>query len=124
MAWRATRDVAVDVADELRAAAARAEAAGIAPERIVLDPGFGFAKTPEQNFRLLDDLAAIVGLGYPVLVGPSRKRFLGRGHRPAGGRPRSRHGRRVRPRLGAGRPVCSACTMPASRARRSRVARA
>jgi dihydropteroate synthase len=70
-------DVTVEVADELRSAAARAAAAGIAPERIVLDPGFGFAKTAAQSFRLLDDLAAIAGLGYPVLVGPSRKRFLG-----------------------------------------------
>jgi dihydropteroate synthase len=43
----------------------------------MLDPGFGFAKTPEHNIRLLDELATIVGLGYPVAVGPSRKRFLG-----------------------------------------------
>ena len=71
------RHVAVEVADELRAAAARAEAAGVGRERIVLDPGFGFAKTAEQNFRLLDELAAVVRLGYPVAVGPSRKRFLG-----------------------------------------------
>ncbi len=70
-------DLAVEVADELRSAAARAGAAGIASERIVVDPGFGFAKTPAQSFRLLDDLDPIVGLGYPVLVGPSRKRFLG-----------------------------------------------
>lgn len=70
-------DVAVGVADELREAAARAEAAGVSRERIVLDPGFGFAKTAEQNFRLLAELDPVVGLGYPVLVGPSRKRFLG-----------------------------------------------
>jgi len=69
--------VAADVAAELGAAAARAETGGVARERIVVDPGFGFAKTPEQNFRLLDELATIVGLGYPVAVGPSRKRFLG-----------------------------------------------
>jgi dihydropteroate synthase len=49
----------------------------VAASRIVVDPGFGFAKTPEQNFRLLDELATVVGLGYPVAVGPSRKRFLG-----------------------------------------------
>ena len=71
------RHVAADVAAELGAAAARAEAGGVARERIVVDPGFGFAKTPEQNFRLLDELATVVGLGYPVAVGPSRKRFLG-----------------------------------------------
>src|SRR5207245_752627 len=69
------RHVAGDVAAELGAAAARAEAGGVARERIVVDPGFGFAKTPEQNFRLLDELATVVGLGYPVAVGPSRKRF-------------------------------------------------
>src|SRR5437879_4922017 len=73
----AYRHVAVEVADELGAAAERAEAAGVARERIAVDPGFGFAKTPEHNFRLLDELATIVALGYPVVVGPSRKRFLG-----------------------------------------------
>src|SRR6266699_428572 len=71
------RHVAADVAAELGAAAARAEAGGVARERVGVDPGFGFAKTPEQNFRLLDELATVVGLGYPVVVGPSRKRFLG-----------------------------------------------
>jgi len=71
------RHVAAEVATELRAAADRAEAGGVARERIVVDPGFGFAKTPEQNFRLLDELATVAALGYPVAVGPSRKRFLG-----------------------------------------------
>jgi dihydropteroate synthase len=69
--------VAGEVAGELRDALARAAAAGIGEERLVLDPGFGFAKTAEQNWRLLDELATVVALGYPVLVGPSRKRFLG-----------------------------------------------
>jgi dihydropteroate synthase len=69
--------VAVEVAGELRAAADRAKASGVGAAQIVLDPGFGFAKTAAQNFRLLDELAAVVGLGYPVAVGPSRKRFLG-----------------------------------------------
>jgi dihydropteroate synthase len=71
------RHVASEVAAELRATTDRAEAAGVAAERIVVDPGFGFAKTPEQNFRLLDELATVAGVGYPVAVGPSRKRFLG-----------------------------------------------
>jgi len=71
------RHVAAEVAGELVQAAARAETAGVARARIVVDPGFGFAKTPEQNFRLLDELATVVAVGYPVLVGPSRKRFLG-----------------------------------------------
>jgi dihydropteroate synthase len=69
--------IAVEVAEELSVAVVRATDAGVDPERVVVDPGFGFAKTAEQNFRLLDDLATVVGLGYPVLVGPSRKRFLG-----------------------------------------------
>ena len=71
--------VAPEVAAELAAIAEQAEQAGggIARERIVVDPGFGFAKTAMQNFRLLDELATIVALGYPVAVGLSRKRFLG-----------------------------------------------
>jgi len=71
------RHVAPEVAAELEGAAARAEAAGVARNRIAVDPGLGFAKTAAQNFRLLDELATIVALGYPVAVGPSRKRFLG-----------------------------------------------
>src|SRR5437879_13589385 len=73
------RHVAADVAAELGAAAARAEAGGVARERIVVDPGSGFAKTPEQNFRLLDELATVVGEGCPVAAGPSRERFTGAG---------------------------------------------
>src|SRR5437867_2127659 len=69
--------VGPEVAAELAATAGNAERAGIARERIVVDPGFGFAKTAAQNFRLLDELATIVALGYPVAVGLSRKRFLG-----------------------------------------------
>ena len=69
--------MAPEVAAELDAAAARAQEAGVARERIVVDPGLGFAKAVPQNFRLLDELATIVALGYPVAVGPSRKRFLG-----------------------------------------------
>jgi dihydropteroate synthase len=69
--------VAAEVAGELAALAAKAEEGGISRDRIVLDPGFGFAKTATQNFRLLDELATIVALGYPVAVGLSRKRFLG-----------------------------------------------
>jgi len=69
--------VAAEVAAELEGAAQRAERAGVAKERIAVDPGLGFAKTAAQNFRLLDELATIAALGYPVAVGPSRKRFLG-----------------------------------------------
>ena len=69
--------VAAEVAAQLRDATDRALAAGIAPGQIAVDPGFGFAKDADQNLRLLDELATIAGVGYPVVVGPSRKRFLG-----------------------------------------------
>jgi dihydropteroate synthase len=52
-------------------------AAGIGPERIVLDPGIGFAKNKEHNWVLLRGLGPITDLGFPVLVGASRKSFLG-----------------------------------------------
>jgi len=52
-------------------------AAGIAPDRIVLDPGLGFAKRAEHNWQLLAGLDAVQALGHPVLVGASRKSFLG-----------------------------------------------
>jgi len=71
------RDVAAEVAAELAEQRDRALAAGIARAAVVLDPGFGFAKGPAHNFALLDRLASITGLGHPVMVGPSRKRFLG-----------------------------------------------
>jgi dihydropteroate synthase len=70
-------DVVGAVLIELREALARASAAGIGQEHTVLDPGFGFSKTVEQNIELLDQLAALQALGRPLLVGPSRKRFLG-----------------------------------------------
>lgn len=70
-------DVVGVVVEELRAAVEAAEVAGVAADRIVVDPGLGFAKTPEQNILLCDRLAALLSLGRPVLVGPSRKRFLG-----------------------------------------------
>jgi dihydropteroate synthase len=70
-------DPAGDVAAELAAAAELAEAAGVARERIVVDPGLGFSKRPEHNWQVLHGLEAIVALGFPVLIGPSRKRFLG-----------------------------------------------
>lgn len=76
-------DVVSGVARELCDAMALATAVGIGRDAIVVDPGFGFGKTPEQSFALLDRLDAIVALGRPVLVGVSRKRFLG----AASGRP-------------------------------------
>jgi len=70
-------DVAAEVAAELAERRDQALEAGIAREAIVLDPGLGFAKRPEHNFALLDRLASVTALGHPVMVGPSRKRFLG-----------------------------------------------
>ena len=69
--------VLAGVRDELAGALARAARAGIGAERIVLDPGLGFGKTPGQNVELLRGLGALRSLGRPLLVGPSRKRFLG-----------------------------------------------
>ena len=68
---------AAEVAGELAERAGRALGAGVAAERIAVDPGLGFAKGPDQNLRIIDELATISALGYPVVVGPSRKRFLG-----------------------------------------------
>ena len=70
-------DVVTAVRDELRAALDGARDAGIGADHLVIDPGFGFAKTAEQNLLLCDRLAALLPLGRPLLVGPSRKRFLG-----------------------------------------------
>lgn len=71
------RDVAGEVAAELALRIAAAEAAGIAPEAIAIDPGIGFAKTGEQNLALLPRLPLLLGLGRPLVVGVSRKRFIG-----------------------------------------------
>jgi dihydropteroate synthase len=69
-------DVTRDVLTELRARIDAALGAGVAPGRLWIDPGLGFAKTPDHNWQLLRDLNQFVALGYPVLVGASRKRFL------------------------------------------------
>ena len=71
-------DVAAEVASDLAASLARAVAAGVRPGNIALDPGIGFAKTHAQNLELLRGLDRIVALGAPVLVGVSRKGFIGR----------------------------------------------
>ncbi len=71
-------DVVSEIAAFLEERLAFATAAGIAEERICLDPGIGFGKTVEHNLELVARLDEIVALGRPVLVGASRKRFLGR----------------------------------------------
>jgi len=70
-------DLVGEVRAELAAAMARAEAAGVARERIVLDPGIGFAKTAGQSVEILARLPELLSLGRPLLVGPSRKSFIG-----------------------------------------------
>jgi len=71
-------DVVADVASFLEARLAFAVEAGVSEERICLDPGFGFGKTPDQNLELLRRLDEIVALGRPVMVGISRKWTLAR----------------------------------------------
>lgn len=71
------RDVVAEVRAELLAAVDDAVAAGVDPAHLIIDPGLGFAKTAEHNWALLQALPELVGTGIPVLVGASRKRFLG-----------------------------------------------
>ena len=70
-------DVVADVRAELLASVDAAVAAGVDPARVVIDPGLGFAKTARHNWALLQALPRFVATGVPVLVGASRKRFLG-----------------------------------------------
>jgi dihydropteroate synthase len=71
-------DVAAEVRAELAESIARAEAAGIARHRITIDPGLGFAKTADQSIELLRRLPTLAELGLPILIGASRKSFIGR----------------------------------------------
>lgn len=71
-------DLMDDVRGDLLDDVALAHEAGIPDEHIVLDPGIGFGKTVAQNLELIDRLDALRALGYPVLIGPSRKSFIGR----------------------------------------------
>jgi dihydropteroate synthase len=71
-------DVVREVRDFLAARAEHAIAASVEPENIILDPGIGFGKTLEHNLALLRYLDSLVELGFPVLFGASRKRFIGR----------------------------------------------
>jgi dihydropteroate synthase len=71
------RDVMKDVTQGLRASISRARRAGVRKSQIIVDPGIGFGKSFEQNYELLRRLADLAKLGYPLLVGTSRKGFLG-----------------------------------------------
>jgi dihydropteroate synthase len=79
---REKADPALDIVEEIESffgkAIERATAAGIRQNRIILDPGIGFGKTLEQNLAILARLEEVVGLGFPVLLGVSRKSFIGK----------------------------------------------
>ncbi|MCB1738195.1 MAG: dihydropteroate synthase [Gammaproteobacteria bacterium] len=78
------RDVVTEVGDFLKLRVAQCEAAGIARNRLMLDPGFGFGKTLDHNLTLLEQLSRLTQIGLPLLVGVSRKRMIGSllGERP------------------------------------------
>lgn len=86
-------DVLAEVRDELRHQIDAVVAAGVEPEQIVLDPGLGFAKRADHNWALLSHLADLTPLGRPLLVGASRKSFLGSLLAGADGQPRDTDGR-------------------------------
>lgn len=70
-------DVTEEVIQELQQRLDQAIAVGIKPENIIIDPGFGFAKNAQQNFQLLNEFWKLNRMGYPILSGLSRKRFIG-----------------------------------------------
>ena len=86
-------DVVAEVRAELRARVDAALAAGVAEECVVIDPGLGFAKHAPHDWALLHELKSFVDMGFPVLVGASRKRFLGRLLAEENGEPRPPSGR-------------------------------
>jgi dihydropteroate synthase len=71
-------DLVTEVIGDLRAALERAARLGVAPNDLLVDPGFGFGKTPEQNLEIVRELGALRSLGRPILLGTSRKSTLGR----------------------------------------------
>jgi dihydropteroate synthase len=86
-------DVVAQVRDELMRSVDAAVEAGVDPGKLIIDPGLGFAKTAQHNWALLRALPEFVGTGIPVLVGASRKRFLGALLAGADGEPRPPAGR-------------------------------
>ena len=71
------KDVVKEVKEELEERITSAIEAGVDPDQIIVDPGIGFSKTTEHNWELLKNLDRLSLLGYPILIGASRKRFLG-----------------------------------------------
>ncbi len=70
-------DLIEDIKRELAESIEKAHAAGVVDEQIILDPGIGFGKTVDQNLEVIERLDAFTALGYPLLLGPSRKSFIG-----------------------------------------------
>ncbi|WAC92069.1 dihydropteroate synthase [Mycobacterium sp. Aquia_213] len=87
------RDVVAEVRSELLASVDDAMAAGVDPAKLIIDPGLGFAKTGQHNWALLHALPELVSTGVPVLLGASRKRFLGTLLAGSDGSPRPPDGR-------------------------------
>ena len=71
------KDVVKEVREEIEARIDAAIESGVNPEQIIIDPGIGFSKLPEHNWELLKNLDRLALLGFPILIGASRKRFLG-----------------------------------------------
>ena len=88
-------DVVTEVRAELLGAVDAAVAAGVHPDKLIIDPGLGFAKTAQHNWALLRALPKLVATGIPVLIGASRKRFLGALLAAGDGQPRPPDGREV-----------------------------
>lgn len=76
------QDVVSDVKSELKVRIDSLVSDGVAHERLILDPGIGFSKLPEQNWELLRGIDELSELGFPILIGASRKRFLGENLKP------------------------------------------
>lgn len=70
-------DVVAEVRTELKARVAELIVWGVSPDKVILDPGLGFAKNAEHNWKLLSSFQRLQSIGYPVMIGASRKRFLG-----------------------------------------------
>ena len=113
-------NVAEEVAAELVGVRDKLYAAGVAPEQIIVDPGLGFSKNDEQNWELLRNMGPLEALGHRILVGASRKRFLGtllsvagKAAAPGGTGPRDcrHHVHQRRPRR-MGRPGARRRTQP------------
>lgn len=88
-------DVVATVRDELMASVDAAVRAGVDPAKLIIDPGLGFAKSAQHNWALLEALPEFVATGIPVLVGASRKRFLGALLAGPDGEPRPPGGREI-----------------------------